>query len=339
MVLAALASIECGGGLLPGALPSPTLLPPERSSVVIDVVTPENFIQLPIAVAAALGYFKSAGLDVTFSGSLAGLTALSQGQVDMISLPFENTIRAQYAGTDLEMVVLYQLRPGFVLSTGEPHFNDVHTMRDLIGKPVGVTALGGPSETWVRWLALREGVNPDSISYKAVGVGTAMSSAIASGSVWAGHQVDPPASRMEKNGTGRVLYDTRTEAGAKQIYGGNGVYPGNGLMLPRDFANRYPRTTQALVTAIVRALRFIHSHSASQIAAAVPSLYAQGDAENYVASLKNNLGMFSPDGIVPPAGAQTVLNVVKQVVPAIGGTSIDIALTYDNTFVRKAGAA
>lgn len=328
-------STGCGGGLLPAALASPIPSAPELSTVRIGAATPENFIQLPLAVADQLGYFKAQGVSVKLDGTL-GMTALANGDVDAVSLPYEWTLRAHLTGTDLVMVALYQVRPGFILSVGQPHFDQVKTMKDLVGKPVGVPVLASPTETFARWLALREGVDPDSIVYKAVGVATAMSSALASGSIWAATQVDPPASRMEKNGTGRVLYETRTAEGARKIYGGTGAFASQGLMIPRAFIQRYPRTTHAVVAALVMALRYIHTHSPAQIADVVPSLYAQADKDNYISSLQNNIGAYSPDGLVPPAAAQAVFDVVKQVVPAVAAGPVDLSRTYDNTFARAA---
>ena len=200
-----LISAGCGG-LLPSAKATP---PPERSTVRIGTVGElRAFIHLPLTLADRLGYFAANGIKVEFSTATSGLdavAALGRGSVDLVNVPYEFTIRAQAAGTRLKMVTLLLVRPGLMLTVGKPFFGQVNSMKDLVGKPVGVTAPGTQTETLVRLLALREGLDPASIRVKAIGVGRKNQSAIASGQVAAGVDVDPFATEMEEDGTGLAV--------------------------------------------------------------------------------------------------------------------------------------
>lgn len=333
----------CGGGLLPAqeALSTPSV--PEKTTIRIGAVAINDFIQLPLALASQLGYFSSAGLTVVindYPNGVAALNALGQGEVDLLSIPYEFTIRSQLAGAPLEMVVLYELRPGYVFSVGTQHASTVHSMKDLVGRPVCVTALATASEAFIRWLALRDGVDPDSIPLQACGVAPERYSALlASGQVWAAQQVDPPFTRVERNGTARALYDTRSEQGAKQVYGGTGVHPTNGLIAPPAFVQQYPKTTAALVAAIVKALHYLHSHTPGQTAGQMPASYKEADPLLYASSLQENLGTFSTDGIMPADGPPEVFKILRLVLPALAATQVNLTRTYDNRFARAANAA
>ncbi len=340
VAVAAIVTTACGGGLLPAAQPPPTPTPPELASVRLGVVALNAFMQLPLALALQLGYFASQGIAVQTVDEPSGQQALidlGAGKVDLISAPYEFTIRAQMAGSSVKAIAIYELRPGLVLSIGKPHFETVQSMRDLVGRPICITARATATETFVRWLAIREGVDPAAIPFHICGTSTAQySTRLASGDVWGAVQVDPPYTVLEHGGFVRALYDTRSVQGSKQVYGGAGLYPSNGLLVPSQFLLHYPNTSYALVRVVVAALGYIHSHPAADIAAHMPAEYKQGDPELYATSLKQDLGMFSVDAIMPADGATEVLKVLQAASPDAGDAKIDLAQTFDNTFAMKA---
>src|SRR5262249_10144870 len=63
--------------------------------------------------------------------------------------------------------------------------------------------------------------------------------------------VDPVINLLESQGLIKVVADTRTLAGTREVFGG--AYPAAVLYAPRAFIAEKPRTTQALVNALVRA--------------------------------------------------------------------------------------
>lgn len=340
VAVAAIVITACGGGLLPAAQLPPTPPPPELASVRLGVVALNAFIQLPLALALQLGYFASQGIAVQTVDEPSGqqaLTDLGAGKVDLISAPYEFTIRAQMAGSSVKAVALYELRPGLVLSVAKSHLEYVHSMKDLVGRPICITARGTATETFVRWLAIHDGVDPSAIPFHICGTSTAeYSTRLASGDVWGAVQVDPPYSVLEHGGFAQALYDTRSVHGAMQVYGGAGLYPSNGLLLPSQFLLHYPNTSFALVRVIVAALGYIHSHSAADTAAHMPAEYKQGDPDLYASSLNHDLGMFSVDGTMPAEGATEVLKVLQAVSPDVGDAQIDLAQTFDNRFATEA---
>src|SRR5262249_55283132 len=72
--------------------------------------------------------------------------------------------------------------------------------------------------------------------------------------------------------------------------------PGGVVYTTADFIAKKPRTVQAIVTAFVRALKWMSAHPAEDIATAVPQEYALGNREVYVRALAASEAMYSPNG-------------------------------------------
>src|SRR5262249_36287658 len=94
---------------------------------------------------------------------------------------------------------------------------------------------------------------------------------------------DPMISLMQSEGLVKIVADTRTPEGTQAVYGG--PYPGGVVYTTADFIAKNPRTVQAIVTAFVRALKWMSAHAAEDVAKAVPPEYALGNREVYVKAL------------------------------------------------------
>jgi len=294
-----------------------------------------QFIFLPLTLADRLGYYKDEGLDVAISdlrGGSEALAAMMGGSVDAVTGFYEHTIRAQAQGKQLVMVVLFDRYPGLVLMVGKNHYHEVQSIKDLVGRPVGVTAAGSSSDQLVKYLLRQNGLDPQSIPVVTAGI-TTMVAALEQDRVWAGVTVDPVATKLERDGTARPLYDTRTEQGALQVFGG--LWPAGGFYTTAEFIEQHPDVVEALVRAAVRTLRYIQEHDAEEIAASMPPEFWASDRERYVESLRANLSMYSPDGLMPDDGPPNVLRTLELVDPAVAAANIDLKKTYDNRFVRR----
>jgi len=117
-----------------------------------------------------------------------------------------------------------------------------------------------------------------------------------------------------------------------------GAYPAAVLYAPRAFIAEKPRTTQALVNALVRALKWIGGRSAEEVAAVMPPDYALGNAALYQQSVKTSLPTFSRDGRFSREAAEAAYAVLKAFDPDVGSAKIDVAATYTNAFVEKVPA-
>jgi NitT/TauT family transport system substrate-binding protein len=295
-----------------------------------------QFIYLPLTLASQLGYFKEEGLTVNISdlrGGSEAVAALMSGSVEMVTGFYEHTIRAGAQGKRLVMVALFDRYPGVVLMVGKRHLDAVQTIKDLVGKPVGVTAVGSSTDQLLKYLLRKNELDPQAIPVVTAGVST-MLAALEQDQIWAGVIVDPLAIKLERDGIAKPLYDTRTEKGTLDVFGG--PWPAGGFYTTDDFIRQHPAAVQKLVNAGLRALRYLKDHSPEEVAAVMPPAFWAGDRDQYVSSLRANIGLYSSDGVMPEDGAANVLKSLSLVDATIAQAKIDLKQTYDNSFVARA---
>jgi NitT/TauT family transport system substrate-binding protein len=335
VTVALLFVLACGGT----SSPAPTAPgKPEKADIQMGVGGVSQFIYLPLTLADQLGYYKAEGLTVhvtDFKGGSQAANALVAGQADVTTGFYEHTIRLQVQGKQLTLFTLFDLYPGLVLLVTKEHAGDVHSSKDLKGHSVGVTAKGSSTDEMVKILAKKVGLAPDDIAVRNIGTGSDAIAAFKNpGDMWAGVTVDPAATMIVNQGLGTVLYDTRTQRGTRDVFGG--TWPAGGFYTTAEFAKQNPNTVAALARAGVKALRYIKSHSADDIAGHMPADYYGGDKATYVAALKANLPMFSGDGLMPSDGPADVLATLQLVDPKITPDKVDLKQTYDNSYAQNA---
>ena len=340
----ALVLIGCSSGssTTSSSAPAATAAPgaaakPEKSSLKVGVGGQGQIIYMPLTLADALGYFKDEGLTVDIQdlkGGADALQAMIGGSTDLTTGFYEHTIRFQVQQKQLTMFTLFDLYPGLVLLVTKAHANDVHSIKDLKGHSVGVTAKGSSTDEMVKILAKKAGLAPDDIPVRNIGTGgDALAAFKNPGDMWAGVTVDPAATLMVNQGLGTVLFDTRTAQQTKDIFGG--AWPAGGFYAQSDFIRANPNTVAALARAGVRTLKYMKSHTAEEIAAKMPPDFYAGDKATYVSALKASLPMFSPDGVMPADGPKDVLATLTLVDPNITADKVDLKKTYDNSAVQK----
>jgi NitT/TauT family transport system substrate-binding protein len=337
LALAALvlvSALGCGMGPPPPAATAGL----EKSSLRLAVGGQSQIVYLPLTLAVELGYFRAEGLNVEIKDlkdpSLA-LESLLSGSVDMVAGYYEQTVRAQTQGKSLHMVASFEDYPGLVLMVGKQHQEQVRSIRDIAGHPVGVVSAGSPSEEMIRYLLKKQNLAPDAVPLLAIGSGGTAIAAISSGQVWAGVTVDPTTWQLERQGGARALYDTRTAEGALQVWGGS--WPAAGFYASSDFIERNPRTVQAMVRAAVRSLKFISGHPASEIAQHVPAGFlVNGDRAAFEEMLRADLGIFSETGLMASDGPIDVLETLRAADPRTDWSTVALNRTFDNSFVQKA---
>jgi NitT/TauT family transport system substrate-binding protein len=133
----------------------------------------------------------------------------------------------------------------------------------------------------------------------------------------------------------KILSDTRTEHDTREVFGGD--YPGGALYSKAEWIEKHPKETQALTTAIVNTLAWIHSHTPEEVMAKMPPNLVGPDKEGYLAALKNTLPMYSTTGRMDPKGAAAVLAVFSLSSPEVAKANVDLSKTYTNKFVEAAG--
>jgi NitT/TauT family transport system substrate-binding protein len=202
---------------------------------------------------------------------------------------------------------------------------------------IGVTSPGSSTHFMAAYMLVRSGLKADDASFVGTGVTSTAVAAARRADIDAIVSSDPMISLMQSEGLVKVVADTRTPEGTQAVYGG--PYPGGVVYTTADFIAKNPRTVQAIVTAFVRALKWMSAHPAEDIATAVPQEYALGNRELYVRALAASQAMYSPDGRFVPGAVETAYEVLKLFDPSVAGATVDLSKTYTTTFVEKALAA
>src|SRR5581483_1604501 len=225
-------------------------------------------IYLPNMLTQQLGYFKAENLNVTLvdEGSGQGSeTEVVAGNVDAGSGSYNHTIELQAAGKNIETVCQFGIAPGEAEMVDAKKASSVSSMSDLKGKNLGVTDIGSGTQTVTTALLGQKGISADQVKWVAVGAGDTFIAAMQQQRIDAGMTTEPTISRLVQGGTAKVLVDLRTPASTRAALVGD--YSFIGFFVRNDWVFGHKVAVQRLVNAYTKTLKWMHAHTADQIAA------------------------------------------------------------------------
>lgn len=296
----------------------------------------EKQIYLPAKLTETLGYFKAEGLDVELLNEASGVDAENEmlaGAVQGVVGFYDHCVDLQTKGKQVMSVVQFSQAPGEVELVSNKH-PEIKTFADLRGKALGVTGLGSSTNFLSQYMMVKAGVPLGEFSTIPVGAGTTFIAAMQQDKIQAGMTTEPTISRLLKTGEARILVDMRTVEKTKAALGG--TYPAASLYMSTDWIEKNKPTAQKLANAFVKTLKFIATHSAAEIADKMPKDFYAGDKEGYIKALAEGKGMFTPDGVMPAGGPETVLQVLSGFSKNVKGKTVDLSKTYTTEFVKNA---
>lgn len=312
--------------------------PVEKRDVHIAVGGKSAFYYLPLTIAEQLGYFKDEGLEVRisdFAGGAAALRAVVGGSAEVVSGAYEHTISLQGKKQHFRAFVLQGRLPQIALGVSAAKAKDFKSFKDLKGMKIGVSAPGSSTHNLVKQLLTKAGLDPSKdVAIIGAGVGSGAIAAMKSGQIDALSNVDPVMTKLELDGTVKIVADTRSVKGTEAIWGA--PLPAGCLYAPVQFVQKYPGVSQALANAIVRADKWIAKASATDVAKVVPESYLLGDRALYLFAYDKVKEAISPDGIISDAGARATLAALRAFDAEVAKAEIKLADTYTNEFARKA---
>jgi len=194
----------------------------EKTKVHIAVGGKSAFYYLPLTIAEQLGYFKAEGLDVTISDFAGGSTALRAvvgGSADVVSGAYEHTISLQGKKQFFQAFVLQGKLPQISLGVAADKAANFKSFKDLKGMKIGVSAPGSSTNNLVKQVLSKVGLKPTDVSIVGVGTGAGAIAAIKSGQIDAISNVDPVMTKLEQDGTVKIVADTRTFKGTNAVWG------------------------------------------------------------------------------------------------------------------------
>ena len=326
------------GGLAVAALPHLGFAQAlEKPKLTIAVGGKNLFYYLPLTIAEQLGYFKDEGLDVSivdFAGGAKALQAVVGGSADVVSGAFEHTVNMQFKGQPMRAFVLQGLAPQIVLGINPKTMAGFKSIADLKGKKIGVTAPGSSTNVMVNFVLAKAGLKPSDVSIIGVGAGNGAVAAMRSGQIDAMSNLDPVITLLQRSGDLKIVTDTRIVSEAEKVFGG--PMPAGCLYAPQSFVDKNPGTVQALTNAMVRANKWIQKAGPGDIIKAVPESYLLGDRAVYIDGFLAAQKALSPDGMIPPKGAETAFKALASVDDKLGAAKLDLGAVYTNAFAQKA---
>jgi NitT/TauT family transport system substrate-binding protein len=323
-------------GVLTGILPV-RAAQAEDDTVRLMVGGIKKQIYLPVKLAEQLGYFREQGIAVELLSEPSGINAEDEmlaGAVQGVVGFYDHAIGLQARGRAVQSVLQLTQAPGEVVMIAARMADKIKSPADFAGTRMGVTGLGSSTNFLIQYLATSNGVKAGAFKVVPTGSGDPFIEAIRQGKIDGGITTQPTVSRLLAGGDAHILVDLRTPEQAHKIFGG--PYPASCLYMQTAWIDSHRPQVQKLVNAVVKALKYIQTHSAADIAAHMPESFYAGDKLLYINALAAGKASYSTDGMMPASGPATVLKALSAVAPAARLKSVNLSATYTTEFAEAA---
>lgn len=152
----------------------------DRHSLTLGIATPSwNSGYATTVVSQAEGYFKDEGLNVKVQLFPSGTQVAQQivgGGVDIGMITAEPVAIGHAKNLGLTYFASYY--PKWISTLQVPAGSDVHSLKDLKGKRIGVTTIESSGGTFARTAMKLNGINPNDAKFVPIGVGAQQLDAI-----------------------------------------------------------------------------------------------------------------------------------------------------------------
>ena len=309
--------------------------PKERVPVVVGA--DHGLIYFPWDLAKSLGYFDAEGLDVDLTyvkGGSEASTALASGQCEYSGNAIDHAIAAAERGKSLVMIADFMNQPGISLMVRPGDREKYKTFADFKGKTIGITSIGSATHVLALWMAHRSGLSKDDVKVIGVGAGSTMIAALSGNQVDVAYGVDPYVTTLIKTGRGVQWLGMFTSGDTRRALG-FGQYCFTGALTRADVLEKHADRTQKVVNALVRAQKFMATHTSAQIAAALSDEMRGGTpAGDWAASYSHSRPAYTQHGEMALEGVRAVMETNAYF---LGKTStVDANKLFDNGYVDRA---
>jgi NitT/TauT family transport system substrate-binding protein len=179
----------------------------------------------PHFIAADKGYYAEEGLEMEMveAPGTTGIAAVLAGETQFTTSA-SSSLSAILSGSPMKIVYTNADRPGYELWSSGP---EIRGLPDVVGKSVGIAGRGDTMEISTRLLLAKRGLDPDGVTFAALGFGSGRLAAVESGAVAAAILGIADVERLKQDGPkGARLADVAQEV--KMLY--TGVATGDKLI-------------------------------------------------------------------------------------------------------------
>ena len=232
-----------------------------------------------VRLAESLGYFEQEGIELQ-RVDVEKITGedylmqepLAKGRIDAAYCWFNHAIYGARHGFPVQAVMLFNDAPGMKVLVADRAKGWVASAADFTGRNVAAGAGYGMKSVLTRYLARKSGAGAyASVMMGKAGREEAVVKGLKEGTVDVMTFQEPITSALLATGLATTLYDLDSGESTARALGAR--FPAQALLMsPQTIAKR-PEMAQRLVNALVRAMRFVNSHSAEEIAARLPADY------------------------------------------------------------------
>ena len=293
---------------------------------------------LPVYLARELGYYRDEGLNVMIddlSGATKPMQSLLAGSADVAALTYEQLLPTVAHGEDLRcfyMMLRYRTQ---ALVAAPAHANTVGSVRDLRGKTIGVSSLGGPNHTSLLVILRKAGISAADVNVVQVGTMASLVAALEHGSVAAAMVNSSEFQVLRgRHADLRILFNVIGPEGSRRLCGSE-ICPTTVLAARQLWLDHNANTARKLARAIQRTISWIQQHSPEQVRDRMPETYRMEPAEADLAALKLTIPGFSADGHMTSEASETVRRWVLEAYYDEEITKLDLLRTYNNNFITE----
>jgi ABC-type nitrate/sulfonate/bicarbonate transport system substrate-binding protein len=247
---------------------------------------------LPLFLGKEKGIYAAEGIDLelVLITSRIQVTALTTGDLEFSGAQSQVSSAAAL-GFPVKVVGFITVKPTFWL-TARP---EIHSIVDLKGKIIGITAIGSSTDTLARYIVRKYGLVPDKeVALFATGTTANILAALNGGSVQAG-MLSPPFHSMAKLMGFHIL-----------AYLGDHVEQSlSGVATSDKMLRDRPETVKRVLRATLKSLRFVRQNKEETVQYVIREWKVERAlAEELYASM---LPAFSPDGSMNEKGIRDAL--------------------------------
>lgn len=274
-------------GLMFTTLPAPDAFAQELKKVNMSHATATT-IRLPFYIAYQNGDFEKQGIDLQIVDTRSGSDAmkmLAGGSVQISSGQLIDVINLNNQGIHVQGIALLTSQLGNSIIVRKDLAGEIKSMKDAVGRTVGVTGIGSGTWQFAVFAARVEGVDPEKLNFVPVGGAANVVGAVKAGRVDLMSYADPENYKLVQDGDAEFLIDMTDPETHKQLIGD--VYINNMIMTTADYAKQNPEIVQGVVNAIQSGLDWANSHSPEEVATVLKSFpgFAGVEYEFLLASL------------------------------------------------------
>jgi NitT/TauT family transport system substrate-binding protein len=312
--------------LLPAAVPSPAKA---QGNKVRLAFCSQLLCVVPYEIARAGGHFKDHGLDVELvytRGGNAAMQALVGGAVDYAGTSLDVAIQAYANGADIRRFATTGRLPLFALVTAPKAANDIRGIADLVGKTVGVSALGNADHALLLFLLKQADVDPGKVQFATVGVN--LLEVLRQGQLDAGLVQEPALTLLQQSGA-RVLVNAMDMEDARKYLGGTYEFMGVAVR-GKEVETRRAEMAE-LARGLAAALKAQRTMNGQEIVAALPrELIAGLDLKELATLLEHYHQALYPETVtIDLDSSKRVANSL--VAGGLLKPDVDLAGLYDTT--------